>query len=113
MRRARQESRVRRDLKKPGDYVAKKPNSKKQPKDIRPSSGYKPEPDKEDLNKPWMSMRSGLILVGLTSVGMAVLTAVQVAPEKGLLQGILYGLLFGVLIWVIFWGFYFFRRFLH
>ncbi len=94
--------------------MAKKPNRKTQPQKPHPRSESKPEPAaKEDLNKPWMSMRSGLILVGLASLGMAVLTAWQVVPEKGLFQGILWGLLFGGLIWVIFWGFYFIRRFLH
>ncbi len=66
----------------------------------------------DPMNQPWMSMRTGVIVITITSIGMAVLTAIQAAPVKGVFGGILYGLLFGGLIWAIFWGFYFIRRFL-
>lgn len=49
-------------------------------------------------------MRTGLILVTIASVAMAVLTAWQVIPVKGTWSGILYGLLFGGMIWAIFFG---------
>ncbi len=65
------------------------------------------------LNEPWIPMRKGLMIIAITSVVMAVLTAAQVIPQRGWLEGILWGLLFGALIWVIFWGFYFFRRIFH
>ena len=63
-------------------------------------------------NEPWISMRSGTIIIVFTSIGMAVLTAIQVIPIKGWLEGILWGLLFGGLIWVIFFGMIFINRFL-
>jgi fatty acid desaturase len=59
---------------------------------------------KQALNQPWISMRSGRIIIAITSVVMAVLTAWQVIPSKGWLEGILWGLLFGALIWAIFFG---------
>jgi hypothetical protein len=62
--------------------------------------------------EPWLSMKTGLIIIGIVSVGMAILTAIQVIPSQGVLQGILKGILFGGLIWAIFWGYYLFRRFL-
>ena len=62
--------------------------------------------------EPWISMRSGTIIIIFTSIGMAVLTAIQVIPVKGWLEGILWGLLFGGLIWVIFFGMIFINRFL-
>jgi len=62
--------------------------------------------------EPWISMRSGTIIIVFTSIGMAVLTAIQVIPIKGWLEGILWGLLFGGLIWVIFFGMIFINRFL-
>lgn len=72
--------------------MAKKPKKKK-------------EPDLEKkLTQPWISMRRGLIVVGITSLAMAVLTAWQVVPSRGWLEGILWGLLFGGLIWAIFFG---------
>ena len=49
-------------------------------------------------------MRSGMIVIAITSVAMAVLTAWQVIPSRGWLEGILWGLLFGALIWAIFFG---------
>lgn len=79
----------------------KKRNEKQQEQD----SG-----SKKALTDPWISMRKGLIIMTITSIGMAVLTAIQVIPQRGWLEGILWALLFGVLVWVVFWGFYFFRR---
>jgi hypothetical protein len=75
--------------------VAKKKKKKQKPA----------EPDiRETLNRPWISMRKGLIVIAITSVAMAVLTAWQVIPSKGWLQGIFWGLIFGALIWAVFFG---------
>jgi len=62
--------------------------------------------------EPWISMRSGVIIIAITSIGMAVLTAIQAVPAMGWVEGILWGLLFGALIWVIFFGMNFLNRFL-
>ncbi len=62
--------------------------------------------------KPWLAMKTGVIIIAITSVAMAVLTAWQAIPVKGFLPGILWGLLFGGLIWVIFLGLVFFNRFI-
>jgi len=62
--------------------------------------------------EPWISMRRGLIIITITSIAMAVLTAWEVIPIKGWMEGILWGLLFGALIWVIFFGMIFFNRFI-
>ena len=65
-----------------------------------------------NLNQPWISMRKGIIVIAITSVVMAVLTAWQVIPSRGWLEGILWGLLFGGLIWAIFFGNILISRFL-
>lgn len=65
------------------------------------------------VTSPWISMRSGLIVITITSIAMAVLTAWQSIPSKGVTLGIMWGLIFGGLIWVIFWGMYFINRKLH
>ena len=72
----------------------------------------KVEPEKKALPvaQPWISMRGGMQVVALASLGMAILTAWQVVPLKGWLEGILWGLFFGVLIWAIFFGMYWFNR---
>ena len=57
-------------------------------------------------------MRRGLIIIAVTSVVMAVLTAWQVIPARGWLEGILWGLLFGAFIWAIFFGNILINRFL-
>jgi hypothetical protein len=61
---------------------------------------------------PWISMRNGAIIITFTSIGMAVLTAIQVVPVKGWVEGILWGLLYGGMIWVIFFGLVYVNRFL-
>ena len=74
----------------------------------------KPKAQKLEINltQPWISMRKGIIVIAITSVVMAVLTAWQVIPSRGWLEGILWGLLFGGLIWAIFFGNILISRFL-
>lgn len=55
-------------------------------------------------------MRTGLIVIGITSIVMAVLTAWQAVPTKGWVEGILWGLFFGGSIWVIFLAFVLYGR---
>jgi uncharacterized membrane protein len=62
--------------------------------------------------EPWISMRSGIIIIAITSIGMAVLTAIQTVPALGWAEGLLWSLLFGALIWIIFFGMNFLNRFL-
>jgi len=63
-------------------------------------------------SKPWIQMKTGLIIITITSVGMGVLTAIQAIPLKGWAEGILWGFLFGALIWAIFFGLIFINRLL-
>jgi hypothetical protein len=83
--------------------VAKKKKNKQKPNE---------QDIEKSLNQPWISMRSGLKIITITSIAMAVLTAWQVIPSKGWLEGILWGLLFGALIWAIFFGNILITRFL-
>jgi Na+-transporting NADH:ubiquinone oxidoreductase subunit NqrD len=62
--------------------------------------------------KPWISMRSGIIIISIVSIGMAVLTAIQAIPIKGWVGGILWGVGFGSLIWALFFGMIFINRIL-
>jgi hypothetical protein len=75
--------------------VTKTKKNKQQPKE---------QDVEKSLSQPWISMRSGLRIITITSIAMAVLTAWQVIPSKGWLEGILWGLFFGGLIWAIFFG---------
>ena len=60
--------------------------------------------------QPWISMRSGVIVIAITSVGLAVLTAIQAVPVLGWVEGLLWSVLFGALIWIIFFGMNFINR---
>lgn len=57
-------------------------------------------------------MRTGLIVMTITSLAMAILTAWQVIPQRGWVEGLLWGLLFGGLVWAIFFGNLLINRFL-
>jgi hypothetical protein len=59
---------------------------------------------------PWISMRAGLVLIALISVGMAVLTIVETLPAGTWQQAILAGVSFGGLLWIIFFGLLVFNR---
>jgi hypothetical protein len=52
----------------------------------------------------WLSMRTAMFVMGILSVGMAILTAYQAIPIKGVLGGILWGVAFGGSLWLIFFG---------
>lgn len=84
--------------------MAKKTGKKKQKKQANQTLNQNPG--------PWISMRVGIIVISITSVAMAVLTAYQAIPLKGVVDGILYGVFFGVMIWIIFFGFILINRFL-
>jgi len=63
-------------------------------------------------SEPWISMRSGIIIISFTSLGMTILTALQAVPARGWVEGLLWSLLFGALIWAIFFGLIMVNRFL-
>ncbi len=83
--------------------MAKKAVKKKTPSE---------QPDLASLNKPWIEMRTGVIIVAFASLGMAILTAWQSIPSVGVVEGVLWGLFFGALIWIIFFGNLLLNRFL-
>lgn len=58
----------------------------------------------------WIKMRTGILLISVLSLAMAVLTAWQAVPLKGWLEGILWGVFFGGSIWVIFLVFLLYGR---
>jgi uncharacterized membrane-anchored protein len=65
----------------------------------------RPAPTKQNedsASQPWMSMRTGMILMGIVSLGMAALTAYNAIPSVGIWEGILWGLVFGGSLWLIF-----------
>jgi hypothetical protein len=82
-------------------------------KQSKKSSGKEKEQSTKLSSQPtgaWIQMKTGLILISILSIGMAVLTAWQSIPVKGWFEGILWGVIFGGSIWIIFLGFLFYGR---
>jgi len=53
--------------------VTKKKKNKQKPKEE--------SQEEKSLNRPWIAMRTGLKIIAVTNIGMAVLTAWQVIPS--------------------------------
>lgn len=51
---------------------------------------------------PWISMKTGLRVITVASIIMAVLTAWQSIPTVGWGKGILWGVIFGAMLWAVF-----------
>ncbi|HAD07722.1 MAG TPA: hypothetical protein DCE76_11255 [Anaerolineaceae bacterium] len=66
----------------------KSSSSKDQPQDLTP--------------QPWIPFKTGLIVVGVVSVLLAIWTVITSNPELDLLERILWGVVFGGSIWVVF-----------
>jgi len=60
--------------------------------------------------KPWVSMRSGLTIVTLASIAMAVLTGYTTVPALGWLEGSLWAIGFGAAVWLAFILYFLFNR---
>ena len=68
--------------------------------------------EKKSLSDPWISMRSGLIVMGIVSIGLAAWTAYQVSGSRPVMESILWGAVFGGSLWLVFFGFILFNRWL-
>lgn len=64
------------------------------------------------MNQPWIKMRSGMIMIAIVSIFMAVFTAWQLWPSMEWWRAIGWGLIFGGAIWLIFFGGILLNRFL-
>ena len=81
-------------------------------KKAKKKASQQTEQQQASFSGPWISMRSGIIIITILSLGMAVLTTIQVWPTRTPLQAILWGLIFGGMIWAIFLGYLYFNRWL-
>jgi hypothetical protein len=80
-------------------------------KDKKTSKKKQSKQENAPGGEPWISMRSGIIIIAVTSIGMAVLTGIQTIPALGWGEGLLWSTLFGALIWIIFFGMNYVNRF--
>lgn len=63
-------------------------------------------------NRPWIKKETGIKVILITSIAMAVVIATQTVPALGWGEGLLWALGYGALIWVIFYGYLFISRWL-
>jgi hypothetical protein len=61
----------------------------------------------------WIKMETGVKIIIVTSIVMAVLTGMQTIPALGWVEGSLWALGFGAMIWVIFYGLIYVNKLLH
>jgi uncharacterized membrane-anchored protein len=88
-----------------------RPVAKKNKNSTLPTQKPAPSKQKEtSTSQAWMSMRTGLIVMGIVSLAMAALTAYNAIPSVGIWEGILWGLLFGGSLWLIFLIAFLFHR---
>ena len=60
---------------------------------------------KVDPHSPWIKMRTGLVVITIVSIGMAVFMGWPVyQATDSLAEGLLWGFGFGIAIWAIFFG---------
>jgi len=70
----------------------------------------KKEKSRQKQNDAWISMRTGLIVITIVSIGMVVLTGWMTIPALGWFEGLLWSLGFGIAIWLVFYGYVYFNR---
>ncbi len=81
--------------------MANKSNQKKRQKEKKPVPV---------TNDPWLSQRTGRIIMIVGSLALAIFMTYQLAPALGLGEALLWGLGFGVAIWGVFFLSYAFNR---
>lgn len=67
---------------------------------------------KVEQNSAWISMRTGLTIVTVMSVGMMALTGYYTIRALGWGEGLLWTVGFGVAIWLVFFGFLYFNLYI-
>lgn len=84
--------------------MAKKSGRKKQKK-----SGEKDQ-NRSAYNDPWLGQRTGLLIMGLASLVLAVLVVWETQSAVGMGQALIWGIGFGLSLWAVFLLFYVFNR---
>lgn len=66
----------------------------------------------EFVKEPWIKGQTGLIIIGVLGLAVAIFTGIVVYPLQGLGSAVLWGLGSAVGLWVIFGGVYLLNRIL-
>ena len=65
----------------------------------------------DDKSSAWLSMRTGIILMGIISAGLVAWVTFQADPSLPLGERILWGLGFAASLWIVFAIFYMINRY--
>jgi uncharacterized membrane-anchored protein len=76
-------------------------------------SSKKAKKQTDGAPKAWIKLNTGVKLIALTSIAMAVITGITTVPALGLVEGLAWAIGFGAAIWLIFYGMMAVQRFLH
>jgi hypothetical protein len=69
-------------------------------------------PDKQPAaSQAWLSMRTGLIALGIVSLAMTAWAAYVFIPSIGLWEGLLWAIITGGSLWLVFLIYFLFHRF--
>lgn len=72
--------------------------------------GFGARREEVSRDEPWISSRTGLIVMTILSLALAVYTGWQLIPSQGVVKAVLWGLGAGVAIWAVFFFMLFFNR---
>jgi hypothetical protein len=80
----------------------RKEQRKRQTAQQRAKTKQQSQEEVPNLNEPWLSKRTGLIIMAVLSLGIAAFMAWNLEPSEGLFRAVLWGLGFAAAIWGIF-----------
>jgi hypothetical protein len=80
----------------------RKEQRKRQTAQQRAKARHQNQAEVPNLNEPWLSKRTGLIIMAVLSLGIAAFMAWNLAPSEGIFRAVLWGLGFAAAIWGIF-----------
>ena len=59
----------------------------------------------EELRKPWLQKKTGILVIAVLSIAVTILVAVQIIMGSGDWgRGLLWGFIYGGSIWLVFYG---------
>lgn len=83
-------------------------------KNNKTKAKQKEQPNWDELRKPWIKKKTGVIVIAIASIALAVLTAAQIVMGSGDWgNAILWGVVFGGMVWLVFFGMSWFQGLMH
>lgn len=77
-------------------------SQKRKKKQTKKDSAAQDAEIRKAMDEPWLEQKSGIMMIGLLSVGFAIFMIWQLIPSEGWISAILWGLGSAAAIWIIF-----------